>query len=406
MTPGGASSSSGKTRILFLNSPDRPGADTAIQLLLMRSLDRSAFELHAACTAGARGSRTATWEALAQVPDLHLRTANFGPSLSGRSAGAKVLATLGAGPALASLLGLAAYVRRRGIQVVHSSDRPRDAVACAFLSALTGAKALVHVHVRCGPWMSRAVRWAMRRADALVGVSRFVAGTLVENGYPPGKIYAVLNAIDASRWDYRLDGSGVRRELEIPASAPVLLSVSRLFHWKGHGDLLRAFARVHREFPEARLLIVGDDDPAGIAGEPFSAQLKATARELGVAGRVLFTGFRSDVPRLLAAADVYSMPSFEEPFGLVFLEAMAMKRPVVALDSGGTPEVVEHGKSGLLSPPGEVGALAENLRSLLRAPEMRARMGEYGRRQVEERFNPQRMASDAARVYSSVRDSC
>jgi glycosyltransferase involved in cell wall biosynthesis len=134
----------------------------------------------------------------------------------------------------------------------------------------------------------------------------------------------------------------------------------------------------------------------------FMAELKELARELALLDHVVFTGHRSDMPALLAAADVFALPSFEEPFGLVFLEAMAMKKPVAALDNGGTPEVVEHGKSGLLSPPHDVPALAENLLTLLRDPGLRARMGEYGRRQVEARFTPDRMARDAEEVYDEL----
>jgi len=84
------------------------------------------------------------------------------------------------------------------------------------------------------------------------------------------------------------------------------------------------------------------------------------------------------------------------------LEAMAMKKPVVAFDSGGTPEVVEHEKSGLLSPQDDVPALAANLRRLVCDPELRTRMGEYGRQQVETRFVPRRLAEDVARVYTEV----
>jgi glycosyltransferase involved in cell wall biosynthesis len=104
----------------------------------------------------------------------------------------------------------------------------------------------------------------------------------------------------------------------------------------------------------------------------------------------------------MAAADIFAMPSFHEPFGLVFLEAMAMKRPVVALDNGGTPEVVEHGQTGLLSPARDVNALASNILTLLRDPALRARMGELGRRRVETLFSPGRLARDVERVYASV----
>ena len=111
---------------------------------------------------------------------------------------------------------------------------------------------------------------------------------------------------------------------------------------------------------------------------------------------------RSTKVSLLAACDVFSLPSFEEPFGLVFAEAMAMKRPVVALTNGGTPEVVEHGKCGLLSPPGDIDALAANLLRLLDDTALRTQFGEYGRSRVEQHFTPQRMASDFAALYARI----
>src|SRR4029078_5171035 len=121
-----------------------------------------------------------------------------------------------------------------------------------------------------------------------------------------------------------------------------------------------------------------------------TAMLRQHASELDIEDNVVFTGQRSDIAGLLAACDVLALPSFYEPFGLVFAEAMAMKRPVVALTNGGTPEVVEHGKCGLLSPPGDVEALAANLLKLLGDPALRIQFGEYGRSRVEQHFTPQR----------------
>jgi glycosyltransferase involved in cell wall biosynthesis len=96
------------------------------------------------------------------------------------------------------------------------------------------------------------------------------------------------------------------------------------------------------------------------------------------------------------------MPSVGEPFGLVFLEAMAMQLPVVALDNGGTPEVVEHGQTGLLSSPGEVDAVAQHLLTLMRSPDLRAQMGARGRRRVEQHFTTDRQAADMAAVYALI----
>jgi glycosyltransferase involved in cell wall biosynthesis len=343
---------------------------------------------------------TSTWTAVAAIPDVALQPTRFGPSLTGRSrAGKAAAAAAGALPSLVSLAALTEYIRRHRIAIIHSTDRPRDAVPCAMLAVLTGAKSVIHVHVKPDEWMSRSVRWAMGRADALVGVSRFVAQALVARGHAAARVHTVLNAIDPAAWDFTESGAAVRRELDIPAGAPVITSVSRLFRWKGHAQLLDAAALVARELPATRVVIVGNEDAIANGGTTYAAELHAQTDRLGLSGQVHFAGFRPDIARVLAATDVFAMPSWEEPFGLVYAEAMAMKRPVVAVNSGGTPEVVEHGKTGLLSEHGDTAALAANILTLLRNPALRERMGEAGRKSVEEKFAPHRMANDAELVY-------
>jgi glycosyltransferase involved in cell wall biosynthesis len=272
-------------------------------------------------------------------------------------------------------------------------------MACVVLAALTGAKALIHAHVSYGDWMSRGVIWALGRADAIVGVSNYTAGTFVKAGFRPDRVHAVLNAIEPSRWDPSLDPAPGRASLGVPDSAPLIVSVARLFHWKGHSELISALALVKRRYPNVRLAIVGEDYPADSG---TTRMLKEQARALGVGENVVFTGHRSDVALLLAACDVFSLPSFEEPFGLVFAEAMAMKRPVVALNNGGTPEVVEHDKCGLLSSPGDIDLLAANLLQLLNDPGLRAQFGEYGHSRVLKHFTPERLASDFSALYEHM----
>lgn len=381
-------------RILFLNSPESFGADTWIHGLLLRHLDRGRFELHAACPPD-----TKSFAALSAIEGVRVRPTRFGPSLTSGAGRLEKIAE--AARLLPAMAGLAAYIRKHDIRILHASDRPRDAVACAALARITGASALIHLHVKCDDWIGGAVRWAFRRADALVGISAFVSRSLTDRGYRAGRVHTVLNSIDPSQWDPDTDPAPVRRELGIAQDAPVISCISRLFHWKGHRELLRAFAKVRAALPEARLLLVGAEDV--LAGTPhYTRELEQLAAELGLGQSVRFTGPRADVARMYAAGDVFALPSFEEPFGLVFAEAMAMRRPVVALDNGGTPEVVEHGRTGLLSPPADVDALAGNLLALLRDPERRARMGAAGRARVEALFAPARMAVDMSAVYERV----
>ena len=343
-------------RALFLNSAVDGGADTAMHMMIVRNLPIDRVEVHAAAQPGA-ASRA--YQELTTLSHVALRPTYFGPTLWRQSKLQKIASAKNVLPMMASLAGLAGYIRRNSIEIIHSTDRPRDAISCAMLASMTGAKSVVHAHVNYGAWMGRGVRWAFGRADALVGVSRFSAQTFVDAGYDKSRVHCVLNAIELDEWRLGQDQTTGRCSLSVSPDAPLILSVARLFPPKGQRDLLRAVGLVKREMPNVMVAIVGADFPED-CGE--TDQLRAIASEVGIDNNVIFAGQRADVPSLMAACDVFALPSFLEPFGLVFAEAMAMSRPIVALNNGGSPEVVEHGISGLLSSAGDTEALAANLR--------------------------------------------
>jgi glycosyltransferase involved in cell wall biosynthesis len=385
--------------VLFIQSATLPplGADIWVHSLIMRHLDRGRFHVHAACA-------TPTFEALSLIPDLELVPVNFGPEMSHRTVLGRAQGAVETLPAVYNLARVASYIRKHKIRVLHTSDRPRDALACVALGKLTGAKSVIQVHVEYGAWMSPILRWSLLQADALIGVSSFVARSLSDAGHRKETMHVVHNAIDLPKWDPDLDGGPVRAELGIPPGATVLVCIARIFKHKGHEGLIRALASLRQMNGgiaphDPRLLIVGQDYPVGTS---YSKELKALARELGVEKQVVFTGQRRDVDRVLAASDIYAMPSSREPFGLVFAEAMAMRRPVVALHTGGVLEVVEHGKSGLLSGEDDQVALTENLRKLIVDRALRTAMGAAGRARVEQLFAPERQARDVEAVYATL----
>ncbi len=393
----------GKVGVLFLHSQNGFGADSAIHGHLMRYLDRDRFAVHLACSRGNGDGDPPSLSKFREIPGIRVRPTYFVPGFRHRSR-QEVLRQFRAATGFPiDFAGLVRYARKERIRIIHGTDRPRDAAYTMALSRLVGAKAVVHVHVAWALGYSAPARFGVRHADGVFSISRFVTGTIVRTGTPAERVHTVLNCVDASRWNPEIRGDGVRREFGIPQDALVLASVSRLFAQKGQRDLLRAFARVRSRVPNVWLLVVGAD-ASRVHGGSFTAELKTLAHELRVADRVIFTGERSDVQEIMATCDVYTMPSSEEPFGLVYLEAMAMKKPVVSLDNGGTPEVVEHGRSGLLAPPGDVEALTSHIVKLLEDGELRARMGDYGRSRVLEYFNAERMARDAARAYEHILD--
>ncbi len=391
--------------VLFMQSQEFFGADSQIHASIMRHLDRDRFEVHCAAPKDHDGTSSPSTLELIRVPDLHLRPTYFGMSIWGSSRWDVVRRGIRHGIAVASsLMGLAWYVRRNRIRIIHCTEKPRDAIFGTIIAPLGGARCVVHVHVQLQDWIRSAVRRSMRRSAALIGVSEFVAQSIRDVGYEPTRVSAVLNGLELDDWDATdVDTDAVRREFGIASDAPLIITASRLYRWKGQHLLLAALPEVKRHVPDVRLLIVGSDDPRSDPGEQsYSASLHLQCDQLGLSDNVIFAGWRTDVRALMAASDVYAMPSFEEPFGMVFTEAMYLRRPVVALDNGGTREVVVNGESGLLSEPDDVEGLARNLVRLLADPALRRRMGESGRRRVQDHLNSERMARDVERVYERV----
>lgn len=393
------------TGVLFMQSQTFAGADTMMHAQIMRYLDRSAFKVHAACNrADDPLAPSSAYAVVRQIPGVRCVRADFGASLEG-TAGLRRLAKTRYAPGLSKgLLTLARYVRANDIKVIHCTEKPRDAIYGLALARLTGAKCVIHLHVKWETWINRMVRWSMRRADALIGVSQFVAGTAVDaGGCTPERVHAVVNGLDLERWDAGIDDGGVRQQYGIPEGVPLLGIFSRLFVWKGHLELLRALAPLKQRGLDFRLLIAGEDDSRGAPNRPpFSSEIRQLAADLHLEDRVIFTGWRRDMNRLMAAIDLYVMPTFEEPCAVVFLEAMASSRPIVALRSGGAPEVIEHGRSGLLSEPGDIAGLSANIERLLGDADLRRRMGEYGRAVIEQRCNAQSMARAVEQIYRAL----
>lgn len=224
-------------------------------------------------------------------------------------------------------------------------------------------------------------RWIARLVDGFV-VNAEATRRELTTWLPADRVRVIYNGIDLRSYDGPRGGAGLRSELSCPSNACVVLSVARLVHEKDHSTLLTAFQGAARSHERLRLWITGDG--------PLRPVLLAQSERLGLDERVTFLGFRSDVPRLLAAADLLAIASQREGLPNVALEAMAARRPVIATAVAGTPELVRDGETGLLVPPGAPDALAGALTALAADPVRRRRMGERGRRRVEEWFDASR----------------
>ncbi len=191
----------------------------------------------------------------------------------------------------------------------------------------------------------------------------------------------------------------LQAEWGIEPGEQVVMCLGRLTPWKGHRTLLQAFSQVAEKRPEARLLIVGE---VAFWADEYGEELHALADRLGLDGRIIWAGFRTDVSELLRLAEVLVLPSRNEPFGRVLIEAMATAKPVVATNSGGAPEIVVPEETGLLVPPEEAEALAEALLRLLGDGELRRKLGAAGMERARVHFDVRRVVEQVQGVYGEM----
>ncbi len=398
-----------RIRVLFIVSHPTITPTISVHADLMRHLDRERVEVHAVYPRMAAGppclaSGRSSFAALPQTPEVGLRALELGPV--GGVPKPRLLAQTAraAAPALRDTASLIRFILRRRIDIIHCEEGTRNAFYAYLLSRVTPARCLVHFHLGYGDWMSRPSRLAVRHADAIVPVSSWTGRQIRDDGVPAERIFPVLNGIDASGWDPAgVDGAAIRREFGLQACDPLIVQVAQLVDWKRQHLAIEAMPRVLERHPAARLMLVGSETAGrGGGGETYTERLHRQVAAAGLKRQVIFTGHRRDVHEILAAADVFALPSVGEPFGLAFVEAMAMGNPVVSVRAGGTPEVVEDERAGLLGAPDDAEQLAANLLALVDDPERRRRMGEYGRRRVLDYFSVRRMADDIESVYRFV----
>ncbi len=292
---------------------------------------------------------------------------------------------------LRSLGALRRLARETGARLLHANGS--RAMAYAGLAGRLERRPVIW-HLRILEPDPRLDWLLVRLATRVVATSEAVRGRLARWPAAHRQCVVVPNGLDLQAFVPLKDADAVRESLGLPAGARVIGTVGRLVPFKGHRHLLEAFARLRAREPDVHLVVVGDG--------PERAALERQARELGVAPAVRFTGHREDVPDLLAALDVFVLPSLAEHFGRVLLEAMAMERPVVATAAGGVPEVVEAGVTGLLVPPANAAALADAVLTLLADPAHGRALGRAGRRRVEARFDLRHHAAAVEAVYAAV----
>ena len=363
-----------KSKILHLNHvPYLGGAEIALLNLLSR-YDRRRYEPVVLAPAGA------LTEALqgmgvrcVQIPPLPGLNRYTLPRFLGR------------------LPGLLTKIRREQPDLLYANTN-FTSLYSGLLGQWLGIPALGHI--RDIEPLGSMGRSLIRRNSALIAISQAVVRYLVQEQIPAGRIHCVYDGVDLQQYQARKEQKRLEKNSKLTIGI-----VGQIGHRKGHIFLLEALREMVERFPELMLWIVGTEPDHST--EAYTERLLRSVERWKLQGHVKFWGFRPDIPEILAQLDVLVLPSLQEPFGKIVIEAMAVGVAVVASKVGGVPEIVLDGESGLLAPPADAVGLREALMTLLSDPELRNKIAAAGQQRAREHFSLQRNVTETEALYET-----
>jgi glycosyltransferase involved in cell wall biosynthesis len=292
--------------------------------------------------------------------------------------------------AIVKFIGL---YRRRSVHIVHTHSNA-DSWNASIAAKLSLRRPLV-VRTRhlSASFNNRMIYNFM--ADRVVTTGEYVRQYMIrERNIDPGKVVAISSGIDLTRFDPGRVRGNLRGEWKIPPGVLVFGTASIFRKKKGHHHLLEATREILRSFPSAKLLLVGEG--------PQEKNLLRLIEELGIRDSVIMPGFQDDMPRVLNSMDVFVFPTLEEAFPNAVMEAMAMRKPVVASRVGGVPDIVQDGQTGYLVDPGDPRAIAEKVVALFKDKKLREEMGLRGGKFVAENASQQIMVQKLESLYITL----
>jgi glycosyltransferase involved in cell wall biosynthesis len=367
-----------RVRVLYtVNRMDVGGSQTHL-VQVLRLLDRRRYEPMLCCLSG-HGALLET----AKETGATVVSAGLG--------GLKSPAALGA------LIRLARFMRGARIDVVHNYLLRANVVG-TLAARLAGVPVVLTskrgCHDRRGLELA-AARISNRLADCVTANAEAVRAFVHENeSCPLDKMVVIPSGTDTDRFA-PLPPADYKARIGVPSDRPVVGIVTRQRVRKGVEEFLRAMAIVRDRVPAACAVVVGEVS--------LDAATLDLVRTLGLEGHLYLLGARADMAEVLSAFDLFVLSSHDEGMSNAILEAMAMRKPVVATDVGGTGEVVQAGRTGLLVPPKDPQPLAEAITQVLTAPaDTVAAMGERGRAVVVERFSARAMVRQMEDLYAHL----
>lgn len=283
--------------------------------------------------------------------------------------------------------------RRAGVELVHLHSRRGADTLGAVAATLARVPAVLTRRVDNPeiPWAVGTKYGLYRRVVAISGAVRDV---LVDQGVPSEKISLVHSAVDATDWLDSHDAAARDREFDIAPGEPAGAMVAQFISRKGHWVLVDALSILKSRGLTPTIVLFGRG--------PMEKNVAALAEVAGVSDQIRFAGFRENLHRWLGAFDFCVHPALREGLGVAALQAGAAGVPVVGARSGGIPEIIEDGETGVLCPPGDAGALATAIAGMVADRKAARTMGGRARARIETRFSVDAMVEGNLEVYRQV----
>lgn len=297
------------------------------------------------------------------------------------------------------------YVRENDINIIHAHNLRADVIG-GMTSLVSGQ--VILISTKCNmSYMPGQRDWLLKNVfywpviflpDHVITVSEDLRQQFISRlRINPNKVSTIYTGIDLEKYFQPDSRNEIRNQFGHSPEEIILTYVGRLIEGKDLDGLLTSASIVLSQYKEVNFLFVGDG--------PHMSSLKTHAKKLGIQSKVTFTGFRKDIPKILAASDIFVFPSIREGLPQSLIEAMAAGKPVVTTNAGGILEIVEPNVSGLVVPPHDPDLFAKAICTLIEQKDLREELAKNGKTFVNQRFKLETMVNEYDRLYRSCLDN-
>lgn len=244
-------------------------------------------------------------------------------------------------------------------------------------------------------------KWLYNRVNYVLAISNVIRENVLETcPVTKEKVILHFNSIDLNKYIPSISGRNeIRKEFDIKDTEIVIGMLARITYGKGYEELLQAAKKLCNDYSNLRFVLVGSSSSDE---RDYEARIKGIADQYNISDKVIFTGFRKDTVKILAAMDIFAFPSHAESFGYALVEAMAMEKPSVGTNAHGILDIINDGTSGYLFNNKDSQDLEKKLRILIESPDIRIKIGKAARKQVIEKFDLEKQTQKLVELYNKL----